>query len=61
MKIQIILTDAEVKGFTKYLEQVGNYDKVTKTDITNEIQSLVSGNLHSPREAVSDYVNQYES
>jgi len=60
MKITIELSDAEVKGLKQYLLEVGDIDKPNKEDITNEIQSIVTGNLHATQIAVSDYIREFE-
>ncbi len=60
MKITIELSEAEVKGLKQYLNEVGDIERPTKTDIQNEIQGIVSGNLHAPKVAVADYINEFE-
>lgn len=58
MKIIIQLSDAEVKGIKRYL-RAGD-EPENKQGITDYIANIVSGNLHNPIEAVSDFVNEEE-
>lgn len=59
MKVTINLTEAEVKGLKEYLKEVSHdiNPKITKADIVQEINGLVSGALQSG--AVNDYIRKY--
>jgi hypothetical protein len=60
MKVTINLNDAEVRGLKKYLKEVGNISSPTKADIVSEISGIITGVLHSQREAVFDYISLEE-
>ena len=61
MNITITLTEAQVSGIKNYLREVGNIKNPKKSDIQDEIQNLVSGNLQSPREAIAMYIEAHET
>lgn len=56
MKITINLSEAEVRGLKKYLKATEGAERPGKKEIAQEIISLVSSALQSPRCAVSDYI-----
>lgn len=58
MKITIELTKAEVQGIKAYLKEVDGNDKPTKADVKQFIDGIIQA-IHSPQEAVSDYINQF--
>lgn len=58
MKITINLTEAEVKGIKAYLKDVGGITRPTKKDIQTFIDGIIQC-IHSPREAVSDYIKKF--
>ncbi len=59
MKITIELSEAEVKGLKAYLLEVDGV-KADKNNIKQHIQSIVSGTLNAPQEAVSDYIKNFQ-
>lgn len=58
MRITIELNDAQVKGLKSYLKEVSSdvNPKITKKDIAQEIQGIVSSNLQTG--AVADHIMQ---
>lgn len=61
MKITIKLTEAQVRGLKDYLEKTAptiDAKRATKSEIQQEIQNIVSGNLQTG--AVYDYISKYE-
>ena len=60
MKITIELSDAEYNGVKEYL---GSFEckTPTKIEIKGYVQSVVSGVINAPQEAVSDYIKKLES
>lgn len=56
MKITIKLTIPEVRGVKKYLKEVGDIEKVSKSDVQEFVSGITLGSLHAPQEAVSDYI-----
>lgn len=63
MKITITLSDAQVKGITDYLKETDNdiNPKIGKEQIAQYISGIVHSTLECDREAVSDYIKEYES
>lgn len=59
MKITIDLTEAEVSGIKKYLKEVDDIKKPSKTDIKNEVVGTLKTYFHS-NNALSDYIKQAE-
>jgi hypothetical protein len=59
MKITIELSEAEVKGLKAYLLEVDEI-KAGKADIQQHIQSIVTGVLNAPQEAVSGYIERFQ-
>jgi hypothetical protein len=59
MTIKVELTEAEVKGIKAYLKEVDNIERPCKRDIELFIASLTNA-MHSPQEAVSDYIRAEE-
>lgn len=59
MKLTITLTEAEVKGIKTYLKEVNYIDKPSKQDVKIFIDGVIQS-IHSPSEAVSDYIQQFE-
>jgi len=55
MKITIELNEAEVKGIKAYLKATDDNPRPSKHDVSIFINSYI-GAIHSPREAVSDYI-----
>jgi hypothetical protein len=58
MKLTIELTDSEVKGIKAYLKEVDGIN-AKKSDIKDFIDNVIQS-IHSPREAVSDYIKAEE-
>lgn len=61
MKITIELTEAEVKGLKDYLKEVSGdiNPKISKEDIKQEIQGIVSSSLQTG--AILDYISKYQT
>lgn len=60
MKITIELTEAEVKGIKAYTKETEG-TTANRAAIVEYIQGIVSGTIHAPQEAVSDYISRYEN
>jgi hypothetical protein len=58
MKITITLTDAEIRGIKRYLKDTSNEinPKITRGEISREVEGYVVGVLYAPHSAVADYV-----
>lgn len=54
MKVTITLTAEEVAGLKKYLKEMD--EPTDKEAIRDHIQNIVTGNLHSPQESISQYI-----
>ena len=59
MKITINLSKTEANGIKEYLKFVDDIDKPTKEDVRIYLNTII-GIIHSPREAVSDYIRTEE-
>lgn len=60
MKITIDLSDAEIEGIRAYIQETDG-ENPDRRRIIEEVQGIVSGYLHSPQNAIADYVNQFEN
>ena len=58
MTLTIKLTPAEIQGLKAYLKEVDGIKNPTKKDIQTQFDW--KGWMHSPRESVSNYINQFE-
>lgn len=56
MNITIKLTNEEVAGIKKYLKEMD--EPTDKNAIRDHIQNIVTGNLHSPQESISQYIEK---
>lgn len=61
MKISIELSASEYKGIKDYLKEVDGLNKVTIAYVSQYIRGLVEAIIHSPTEAVSDYINTHQN
>jgi hypothetical protein len=59
MNIIVKLSPEVVKGIKQY-HKLSEDIEMTSKDIQLYINGIVDGVLHSPREAVSDYINKFE-
>lgn len=59
MKITVELSDAQVRGIKRYLNE--GEDPNDKAAITRFINSIVQGTLDNERESVSDYIREEEA